>query len=52
MSIDHIRLPAFLVQNMFGKNLIDVKENVPHDVAEEVILNFLGENEKKNSFPF
>jgi hypothetical protein len=52
MSIDHIRLPAFLVQNMFGKNLIDVKENVPHDVAEEVILNFLGGNEKKIVFLF
>ena len=51
MSIDNITLPAFLYQNLFRKNLVDLKADIPDNVLkEELKINFLGGNEKKIIF--
>jgi hypothetical protein len=53
MSIDHIPLPAFLFQNIFGKNLVDLKAGEhSNSLNEELKINFLGGNEKKIVFLF
>lgn len=53
MSIDNIPLPAFLYQNIFGKNLVDLKaDKAANVIKEEAEINFLGGNEKKIIFLF
>jgi len=53
MSIDNIPLPAFLYQNIFGKNLVDLKaEAGSNPINEEKKINSLGGNQKKIIFLF
>ena len=53
MSIDDISLPAFLYRDIFGKNLVDVKENVEDNILKKKVeIDFLGGNEKKIIFLF
>lgn len=53
MSIDNIHLPAFLIQSIFGNNLVDASWDVPaNDSKTEPGISFLGGNEKKIAFLF
>jgi hypothetical protein len=53
MSIDKISLPAFIYQNIFRKNLVDLKEGKQsNSLNGELKINFLGGNQKKIIFLF
>jgi hypothetical protein len=53
MSIDNIPLPAFLIQSIFGNNLVDVSTDIAaNDSKTDPGISFLGGNEKKIAFLF
>ena len=53
MSIDHVPLPGFLYQKLFGNNLVALEPGFTKNTAnQEAGISFLGGNEKKIVFLF